>query len=124
MYHRSKQLNVQIIDIRKKWTPLLTKNVRFENVPKNWAGPFRPPSFGQNPKESIIFSGEYLFGETKTCKFLTAAFSFVYEREIFPIKAERIQGVTLSPAGASGWTRESVQANYNMYGFYPHFLQP
>ena len=61
---------------------------------------------------------------SKTCKFLTAAFSFVYEREIFPIKAERIQGVTLSPAGASGWTRESGQANYNMYGFYPHFLQP
>ena len=23
---------------------------------------------------------------SKTCKFLTAAFSFVYEREIFPIK--------------------------------------
>ena len=40
------------------------------------------------------------------------------------IKAERIQGVTLSPACASGWTRESGQANYNMYGFYPHFLQP
>ena len=58
----------------------------FWKCAKNWAGPFTPPSFGQNPKESIIFSGEYLFGETKTCKFLTAAFSFVYEREIFPIK--------------------------------------
>ena len=63
MYRRSKQLKVQIIDIRKKWTPLLTKNARFENVPKNWAWPLPPTSFEKKIQKKALSSQENIYSE-------------------------------------------------------------